>query len=293
MTDVEELRNRMIEWDRGTWTLAALAIVLNRSHGGAQREAAAAVLDALGINLEDTGLSGELAGQTASMASAPLVQTARLLSGGSEWDEQSDAALLAQGRSSAQAAPLFAQRVFSQLEGLNDRFAEPGARMLDVGVGTAAMAAAFAETFPNLTVVGIDVMPRVLNLAANVVAASPAKDRLQLRQQDVATLGDHHEEGFDLIWIPAPFVPEEPLRAGIARLPRALRTGGWAMIGHGKFGADPVEDAINAFKTVAWGGTALDDAAAEALLTEAGLHDVHTVQTPPGAPALSVGRRRD
>ena len=62
-------------------------------------------------------------------------------------------------------------------------------------------------------------------------------------------------------------------------------------MGHGKFGGDPVDDAVGRFKTVAFGGTALDDAQAGALLRDAGLEDVRSVATPPGAPALTVGRR--
>jgi hypothetical protein len=55
------------------------------------------------------------------------------------------------------------------------------------------------------SVVRIDVLPRVLALAAGLVAASPAADRVQLREQDVA---------------------------GLAAVVRALEPGGWLMVGH-------------------------------------------------------------
>ena len=71
------------------------------------------------------------------------------------WAAQSDEALLAQGRASAQGAAGFAQFVMPMLAGLQETFAD-GARMLDVGTGVAAMAVAYAELFPQLTVVGID-----------------------------------------------------------------------------------------------------------------------------------------
>ena len=48
---------------------------------------------------------------------------------------------------------------------------DDGARTLDVGTGVAALAVAYAELFPRLTVVGIDVLPRVLALAGQTVAA--------------------------------------------------------------------------------------------------------------------------
>ncbi len=43
---------------------------------------------------------------------------------------------------------------------LGSRLATPGARMLDVGTGVSAMAIAFAQVFPQLHVLGIDVLDR-------------------------------------------------------------------------------------------------------------------------------------
>ena len=161
--------------------------------------------------------------------------------------------------------------------------------MLDVGTGVAALAVAYAEQFPNLTVVGLDVLPRVLALAARTVAASPVADRVELREQDVATLTE--VEAYDLGWLPAPFLPEPALRAGVGRVVASLRQGGWLMVGHGKLNGEPTDAAVTRFKTVAFGGTALDDSQAHQLLREAGLEAVVTVPTPPGAPALTIGRR--
>ncbi len=62
------------------------------------------------------------------------------------------------------------------------------------------------------------------------------------------------------------------------------------ILGHGKFGADALENALNTFKTVAFGGTALDDAAAQDLLGATGFADVDALPSPPGAPALTIGR---
>jgi SAM-dependent methyltransferase len=161
--------------------------------------------------------------------------------------------------------------------------------MLDVGTGVGGLAVAYAEAFPALAVVGIDVLPRVLALAGKTVAASSVADRVVLKEQDIGALDE--PATYALAWLPAPFVPEAPLRAGLLQLRTALVPGGWLVIGHGKFGGHPVEDAVGRFKTVAYGGTALDDAQAAALLAEAGLEDVRNVPTPAGAPALTVGRR--
>ena len=63
------------------------------------------------------------------------------------------------------------------------------------------------------------------------------------------------------------------------------------MVGHGKFGRDPVADAVGRFKTVAYGGTALDERQAQVMLRGVGLGDVVTVASPAGAPGLTVGRK--
>ena len=63
------------------------------------------------------------------------------------------------------------------------------------------------------------------------------------------------------------------------------------MVGHGKFAESPSENAITRFKTVIYGGTALDDEQAQQLLREAGLQNVTTTPTPRGGPAITVGRK--
>jgi hypothetical protein len=161
--------------------------------------------------------------------------------------------------------------------------------MLDVGTGVAAMAVAYAELFPQLTVVGIDVMPRVLAMAEQTVAESSVGDRVVLREQDVMSLDE--PETYALAWLPAPFVPEVALGAGVLRVVDSLQPGGWLMLGHGKYGGSAVNDAIGRFKTVAYGGTALDDEQAQEMLGSAGLLEVRTVPTPQGAPAITVGRK--
>lgn len=273
--------------EQAAWSLAALSLALG--HGGSKelRRSAEELLAVLDLRTEaEPDLRPALAGQAAS----PLLQTAALLSGGTDsWAGQADEALLAQGRASAQGAGLFARFVFPGLPGLSDALARPGARMLDVGTGVAALAVAYAQLWPELTVVGLDVLPRALALAAATVAASDVADRVVVRQQDVATLDE--PPTYSLAWLPAPFVPEGALRAGVEAISRALLPGGWVMLGHGKFAGDPLDIAITRFRTVAYGGTALDDDEAAGLLRDAGFGDVRSVPTPPGAPGITVGRR--
>lgn len=276
--------------DRAAWTAAALALVAGDRPAEDRRPAAQGVLDALGITAEF--LAGADIDRTgvAAQAAAPLLQASSVLgAGGDAWVHQPDEAILAQGRASAQGAAAFAQLGLPVLSGLADTLAAPGARMLDVGTGVAALAVAYAELFPELSVVGIDVLPRVLEMARKLVVTSGVADRVVLRHQDVAGLTD--EDSFALAWLPAPFVPEPALRAGVPRVARALIPGGWVTLGHGKLGDDPVDEALTRFKTICYGGTPLDDQQAQDLLQGAGLIEVRTVPTPPHAPAITVGRR--
>jgi SAM-dependent methyltransferase len=279
------------QWDQGALCLAALAVAADRNAAGGLAAAAHDVMAAAG--LADVLASPERLpfspAQLSGMAAAPVLQAATVLSGGYDsWAAQSDSALIAQGRASGSTAALFAAFVLPRFDGLADRLGRPGARMLDVGTGVGALAAGFARMFPDLHVTGLDVMPRVLDIARTELAATPVASRVEFRRQSVEDLTD--EVCYDLAWIPAPFVPEPALRTGIARMVAALRPGGVLMVGHGNAGGADLADAITRFKTAVYGGTPLDGASARRLLGEHGLTSVQTVATPPGAPSLTAGQ---
>jgi hypothetical protein len=284
--NLQRIRQLLDSGTDAAWSITAISVVFNPGSPDDLVRAAGEVVTAVGIDasqeLDRRGIAAE--------AAAALLQTAALVGGGvAWWADQPDEALIAQGRSSAQAAAMLKTFGVPMMSGLGDALSRPGARMLDVGTGVAALAVAWAELFPALTVVGLDVMPRVLALAAQTVAASTVADRVVLREQDIGTLDD--EGLYALAWLPAPFVPDPALRAGVVRISRALAAGGWAMVAHSKFAGDPLEDALSRFKTVAYGGTALNDDQAQTLLREAGLGDVMTLPTPRGAPGITVGRK--
>jgi hypothetical protein len=132
-------------------------------------------------------------------------------------------------------------------------------------------------------------MPRVLAIAEETVAASSVSDRIILRRQDVTSLDE--PETYAFAWLPAPFIPESALGAGVLRVVESLVSNGWLMLGHGKYGGSAVNDAVGRFKTIAYGGTALNDRQAEEMLRSANLIEVRTVPTPEGAPAITVGRK--
>ncbi len=289
-----DLQATIQAWDRAAWSLAALALAARGDGPPGLTAAASEVLAATGLSSAAgqplRGLGTSTAGQIASQAAASLHQVSALVSGRSiGWDAQIDEALLAQGNASAQAARGFAQFALPMMGGLAERLTAPGARMLDVGTGVGALAVGFAQVFPQLHVLGIDVLDRALSLARQAIDASGVAARVTVRKQDVAGFAD--DTGFDLAFLPAPFIPQPAVHGGLPRVAAALRPGGWLMAGHGKFGGTPAEDALTRLKTIAYGGTPLDEAAASQLLGDAGLTSVQPVPTPPGAPAITIGQK--
>jgi predicted O-methyltransferase YrrM len=296
MTDIVErdLQATIQAWDQAAWSLAALALTA-RDDGPLELTAAAREL------LAATGLTGAPGGplpglgtsaprQVAAQAAAPLHQAAALASGrGYHWGAQSDQALLAQGHAGAQAAVPMARVMMPMMGDLAARMAALGSRMLDVGTGVGALAVSFAQAFPQLQVLGIDILDRSLDLARQAIAAAGVADRVTVRKQDVAEFAD--DAGFDVAWLPAPFIPRAAIDSGLPRVTAALRPGGWLILGHGKLGGTPVEDALTRLKTIAHGGTVLDEAAACQLLRTAGLTSVRPMPTPAGAPAITIGQK--
>ena len=296
MTDIaqQDLQATIQAWDQGAWSLAALALAAQGDGPPELTAAARELLDAAGLTATQgtplAGLGTAAPQQIASQAAAALHQASALASGrGYEWGTQSDEALLAQGHTSAQGAIPMTRFMLPMMGDLAGRVAAPGARFLDVGTGVGALAVAFAQLFPQLHVLGIDVLDRALGLARQAIAVGGVAARVTVRNQDVAVFADG--AGFDMAWLPAPFIAQPALHAGLPRVAAALRAGGWLIVGHGKTGGTPAQDALTRLKTLAHGGTPLDEAAACQLLGEAGLTSVRPIPTPPGAPAITIGQK--
>jgi SAM-dependent methyltransferase len=147
---------------------------------------------------------------------------------------------------------------------------------LDVGAGVGLLAVSAANVWPDATVVGIDVWEPSLERARANVGAAGLDDRIALRKQDVTALDD--VDAFDAAWVPTFFLPEEVLQAALARLMRAVRPGGWVVLGVFLPGADPVASATNALYTIRGGGCVLDEKRAAELLGEAGFAAVHSLE---------------
>lgn len=301
MDNEAEVRARLNTLHEAIWELAAVALAL-REPSSVDPElcnAAESVLVEAGFFIRDSaglrpapGLAEAVGGDAsklAGQAAIGILQSAAVLSGANAWTAQDDDAILAQGASSAQAAQGFKLFVVPMLEGLSDLLSKPSPVMLDVGVGVAAMAIAYCESFPELQVVGLDLFPRALELARSAVEQSGLASRIELRCQDVAALED--QALFSLAWLPAPFIPRAAITAGLPRVVAALIPGGWLMVGHGKFSGPGLSDAVTRLQTVAFGGTPLTGDDAQHLLRDVGLQQIASLPTPAGAPGITVGRK--
>ena len=101
--------------------------------------------------------------------------------------------------------------------------------LLDVGTGVGWLAIAAANLWPSATVVGVDVWQPALERARTNVKEAGLDDRITLRNQDVTALDD--VDAYDCAWVPTFFIPEDALPAGLERIARSVRPGGWIVLG--------------------------------------------------------------
>ena len=161
---------------------------------------------------------------------------------------------------------------------------------LDVGSGVGLLAIAAAGVWPQATVVGIDVWGPSLEAAAANVRAAGLGDRITLRDQDVAALDD--SDAYDGAWFPTFFVTEPVLEAAMPRLYRALRPGGWLVLGRMAPPPDPLAQAVSTLRTIRAGGTDFDAKRLIAALEAVGCTAVRVVPRQGPAPMeYVIGQR--
>jgi SAM-dependent methyltransferase len=127
---------------------------------------------------------------------------------------------------------------------------------LDVGTGIGLLAIAAAGVWPEAAVVGIDIWGPSLDAAVGNVRAAGLADRITIRDQDVTALDD--VDAYDCAWFPTFFVTEAVLEAAMPRLFRAVRPGGWLVLGRMAPPPDPVAQAVFALRTIRGGGAEFD-----------------------------------
>lgn len=194
------------------------------------------------------------------------------------WQDDDPDLLEAQGKPSGALCEILLGKLVQQLDGLDERLHVRDARILDVGTGTAQTAVEFCRRLPHACVVGIDPMPETIAVAEGVVAESGLQERIELRRQGLEELDD--AQRFDFAWVPAVFVPLEALRAGLRRLHRALRPGGWALLLTVSVPDAGLRGAVSRFHNVRWAGESLLPDDVRAMLEEAGFGSLKILSEP-------------
>jgi SAM-dependent methyltransferase len=152
---------------------------------------------------------------------------------------------------------------------------------LDVGAGVGLLAVAAASVWPEATIVGVDPWGPSLERAQTNVTQAGLDDRITLRQQPVGELED--VDAFDCAWVPTFFVAEPELEQAMSPLVRAMRPGGWIVLGRMRPIPDPLAEAVASLRTLRGGGANIDTKRAIDLLESAGCGSVHAA--PPNGPA--------
>ena len=241
------------------------------------------VVDALGVGgLEKLDASERSV--LVSFARSYLGQTVDLVENPERpgaWGYTDPVVLRAQGSASAVVARLIAGA------GLGS----PNARILDVGTGVAGLAVALCSTFPDSTVVGLDPWEPALAIARENVSDAGLESRITLLPTPIQSFDD--PAGFDLVWLPAFFVPEAVLDMAIERVFVATRPGGTLVVG-ARYGAreDTLVSAVDDLFTVRSGGSIAYPDDLIRRLEHSGFADVREVERTWEPPLrLVVGRR--
>ena len=250
------------------------------------------VLDTLGARDAITELGAAELRPVLAEIRLTFLHGAKLLYGTtrlSGWTYSDAELLLAAGETSAGFVGILKQMIAPRLQGLQERLENSGS-FLDIGIGVAGLSIAMARTWPKLRIVGVDVWPPSIELARDNVRAAALENRIELRQQSVEELPD--EDVFDLAWIPTAFVAAPALPGAFQRVHRALRSGGWLLLGMIRSGGEPLAGSFARLRTALWGGSLLSPAEVETLLGKAGFVDVQMMPAPPGAVAAMIAARR-
>jgi hypothetical protein len=138
--------------------------------------------------------------------------------------------------------------------------------------------------------VGIDIWPTSLELAADNVRRAGLGDRITLRNQDVSVLDD--VERYDCAWFPTFFVSDDVLDAAVPRLFTAMRPGGWLVLGRMAPPPDPVAEAVGALRSIRSGGADFDAKRLIAALESAGFTNARVLPRRGPAPMeYVIGQR--
>lgn len=224
--------------------------------------------------------------RSALMQGAAYLDGARSVSGRA-WRHTVPALLEAQGDASSLFASGFANRLVHGLGDLRERLDRSTASFLDVGVGVGALSISMCRHFPQLRVLGVDVLEESLSLARARVEREGLAARIELQQLPVQEL--NLDASFDFAWLPAVFMSPSEIPAAIARTRAALRRGGWLLM-------PALAPRIPEDERAVWSlvleslGAMLDAESVQALLVDAGFASSRIEATPSWAAIVCAQR---
>jgi SAM-dependent methyltransferase len=123
---------------------------------------------------------------------------------------------------------------------------------LDAGSGAGWLAIEAAQSWPALSIVGVDSWKPALRLARKNLTQSSVAQRVEFRLQRIEELTD--EAVFTLAWLPAPFIRKEAMVIALERVYQALQPGGWLIVGLYPPPADELGQTLTTLRIVRSGG---------------------------------------
>jgi len=189
------------------------------------------------------------------------------------WEHLDPDVLLAQGET-AGLFRLAAEHVLPSLDGLRERLSVPGARFLDVGAGVGVLSSEVCLVYPEISADCLEPNGTAREIGRRRCREAGLDERVEFIGREVEQLDA--VDDYDLALIPQPFLPPDAFAAGIDRVLRALRPGGWLLVL--ALDLPPSEPLVSASRRVRarlWGGGAITAPELLAQLRDAGFACSH------------------
>jgi len=207
------------------------------------------------------------------LQTAEALRRARAGALGCGWDHLDPDVLVAQGET-AGLFRLSAEHVLPSLAGLREALERPGATFLDVGAGVGVISSELCMVYPEVAAECLEPNLAARRIGRERVRAAGLGERITFLGRGVEELDAIRR--YDLAIVPQPFLSPEAFDAGIPRVRRALRDGGWLLVlALDVPDGDPISAASSRIRARLWGGGAIGSGELIAGLGRSGLEDAH------------------
>jgi precorrin-6B methylase 2 len=160
---------------------------------------------------------------------------------------------------------------------------------LDVGTGVGWLAIEAAKLWPNMRIVGLDIWEPALKLAEANISAEGLQDRITLRRQSVSEIDD--DAAFNVIWLPAGFLPQHVVNDALPRLNLALKPGGFLVCGGLAPSSESLSQSLSDLQIIRQGGHPWRVEEITERLNGTGFEDIEYVKGERGNTSRVLARR--